>query len=133
MLKVDICVCGAISFVNIDLSIRCALFYSVHVCSDGCFCSCLYGVLEGSPRLYIQTQTFSNSPCGVSTHSAALFTSVRKKEAIERAEIKNMTEYSFNQSGKHHSVDQVSFLCSKSIQYIFMIISQKKHSRYVYR
>lgn len=60
------CVCGAISHVNIDdLSILCALFYSVTMCPDGCFCSRLHGVLEGSQELYIQTQTFSNSPhCG---------------------------------------------------------------------
>lgn len=51
------CVCGAISYVNIDdLPILCALFQSIVMCLDSCFCSCLWGVLEGSLGLYIQTQ-----------------------------------------------------------------------------
>lgn len=96
------CVCGAISYVNIDdLSIRCALFYSVIMCPDGCFCSCLRGVLEGSPGLYIQTQTFSNSLCCLGTQSAALFTSVRNNLwRQKRAEVAGLMKQNRIQSNR---------------------------------
>lgn len=52
-----------------------------------CFCSFLHGVLEGLPGLYIETQTYFNCPCSAVPQSAVLFTSVRNKSRLRKAEI----------------------------------------------